>query len=164
MLNLSRLENSELEKESISVEHLINVSYERVQPKAELKKQKIIIDNKSKKDIRVNQQFMSDALVTILDNAVKYSPEKSEIKIKAKSTSSQVTIEIKDNGMGIKSSELQHIFDRFYRADQSRTKNNEHGFGIGLSIAKSAIEAHGGTITAKSTLGKGSTFTINIPV
>ncbi len=75
-----------------------------------------------------------------------------------------VKIRIQDRGPGIRAKELPYIFDRFYRADSSRSKYGVSGYGLGLAIAKNIIELHQGTITAKSKPGDGSTFNIAIPV
>lgn len=98
-----------------------------------------------------------------LDNAIKYSPEKSTITITAKKTDHTIGVAIADQGMGIEKKDIPHIFDRFYRADISRTKQTISGYGLGLSIAKKIIDIHHGSIQIKSELGKGTTFTIFIP-
>lgn len=71
-------------------------------------------------------------------------------------------IEVRDQGRGIRASDLPHIFDRFYRADQSRTKDQVAGYGIGLSLAKKIVEEDGGTISVASTFGSGSVFTVQL--
>ena len=74
-----------------------------------------------------------------------------------------VEIKIIDYGVGIKNEDLPHIFDRFYRADTSRSKNKTNGYGLGLAIAKRIIEMHQGMIIAESRYGKGSTFIVKLP-
>jgi len=73
-------------------------------------------------------------------------------------------VKVKDTGIGIAKEELPHIFDRFYRADQSRSKEKVVGFGLGLSLAKKIIEIHKGTVEVSSILGKRTTFTIKLPL
>ena len=73
-------------------------------------------------------------------------------------------VKVKDTGIGIAKEELPHIFDRFYRADQSRSKEKVAGFGLGLSLAKKIIEIHKGTVEISSILGKRTTFTIKLPL
>ena len=109
-----------------------------------------------------NAEILTDMLVILLDNAIKYSPKKSAITISAKTQGKHVVLDVTDNGPGIEAKDLPHIFDRFYRADTSRSKENVEGHGLGLSIAKRSVEAMGGTITAASTPGKGTTFTIRL--
>jgi two-component system sensor histidine kinase ResE len=74
-----------------------------------------------------------------------------------------VVITVQDSGIGIRAGELPYIFNRFYRADASRTKNQVHGYGLGLSIAKSIIDKHNGKVEVSSTPEKGTTFTIFLP-
>ncbi len=104
-----------------------------------------------------------DLIVIIFDNAIKYSPRESNIEVATKVRDSQVIISISDNGIGIANEDLQHIFDRFYRADAARSKSSKGGYGLGLSIAKKIVDAHSGDLSVKSTIGKGSTFVITLP-
>ena len=163
LLRLARLDHNNLEKESITVAHAVQQAVERVQMKAEQKKQLINTEKVGTESITVNQPAVVEALVTLLDNAVKYSPEKSEITISTKKHRDKVDIAVTDSGIGIKAGELAHIFERFYRADTSRTNSAEHGYGIGLSIAKAVAELHGGSIKVRSTPEHGSTFSITFP-
>jgi heavy metal sensor kinase len=97
----------------------------------------------------------------ILDNAVKYTPPKGSVRVTAYVDKDFAGIRVEDTGVGIPVSEIDHIFDRFYRVDKSRQRS---GFGLGLSIAKSIAEAHGGAIKVNSLPGKGSAFTILLPI
>lgn len=115
-----------------------------------------------KQSAAANAEILTDTLVILLDNAIKYSPKKSAITISAKEQGKHVLLEVTDNGPGIAPQDLSHIFDRFYRADTSRSKENVEGHGLGLSIAKRYIGAMGGTISASSALGKGTTFTLRL--
>ena len=83
-----------------------------------------------------DRQSLVQALVILLDNAIKYSPANSKIYLNASAKRKTVTLNVRDEGSGIDPRDLPHIFDRFYRADKSRNKNNTNGYGIGLSIAK----------------------------
>ncbi|GAU77986.1 HAMP domain-containing sensor histidine kinase [Fusibacter sp. 3D3] len=110
---------------------------------------------------------LKQALRIFVDNSIKYTPEEGEIKISLRATQSQYVVEFSDNGIGISKEDLPHVFDRFYRADKSRTKlkDNQHGgTGLGLSIAKIIIEQHGGAIHVDSELNHGTTFTIMLPI
>jgi two-component system, OmpR family, sensor histidine kinase CiaH len=113
--------------------------------------------------LEAENQLLTEALVIILENAIKYSFENTKIEIGAIAKRNAATIKITDEGIGIEKNELQHIFDRFYRADTSRTKKTA-GYGLGLSIAKEIVGRHGGSILVKSTVGKGSTFIITLPL
>ncbi len=164
LLQLSRLDNDELIKENTSLRQIIEAAVERVEKHALKKKQKITTRKIVETDIFVNQPSVIEALVTFLDNAVTYSSERSEIIISSKKVKNNISIDVTDKGIGIKSEDLPYIFDRFYRADNSRTKEHKEGYGIGLSIAKSVAEAHNGSVSVKSTFGKGSTFTLSLPL
>lgn len=101
--------------------------------------------------------------VILLDNAIKYSKETPNILISIKQDSRKAVVQIKDEGIGIKASDLPHIFNRFYRADTSRSKSTE-GYGLGLSIAKQIVDRHKGSINVSSTPGEGSLITVSLPI
>jgi heavy metal sensor kinase len=102
-------------------------------------------------------------LMTLLDNAVKYTPEHGGIRMRSCSENESLVIEIQDTGIGIPEKDLPNIFERFYRADQART-GRASGAGLGLSIAKWIVEAHRGSIQAFSVLGEGSLFRVTFPL
>ena len=163
LLQLARFDENGLEKSSISLQHIIQQSVENIAIKAQKKKQKIIIEKMPDTTLKANQSALIQTVTILLDNAIKYSPDGATITVASKKFKNTVRIHVTDTGDGIKASELPHIFDRFYRADSSRTKNQSNGYGIGLSIAKTIVDLHGGKISAKSVPGKGSTFTISVP-
>ncbi len=108
-------------------------------------------------DIRLIQRMVAN----LLDNAIKYTPANGRIEVTVSADEDQsVQMTIKDNGMGISNQDLQHIFERFYRCDPSRS---QPGTGLGLSFARAAARAHGGDITVTSELNKGSTFVVVLP-
>jgi signal transduction histidine kinase len=106
---------------------------------------------------------IEELFVILLDNAAKYSPEKSTVKISVRKLKDVVEIAITDQGVGIEAEDLPYIFDRFYRANKSRSKENVSGYGLGLSIAKKIVDAHQGRISVESTVGHGTVFTIILP-
>lgn len=114
--------------------------------------------------VKGNRDAFADVLTVLIDNAIKYSPAKTTVTLSSEKRDGSADIIIADQGMGIKATELPHVFDRFYRADSSRAKQNVEGYGLGLSIAKQLVEQHKGTIVAASTPGKGTTFTITLPL
>ncbi len=120
--------------------------------------------NLCKDDIYVHadKELLKRLLLILLDNAVKYSPENSKIEIIAKEDDRHCQIEVRDEGMGIAEKDLIHIFERFYRADKTRSRQ-QAGIGLGLSIAKEIVELHGGSIEVKSKIGKGSIFIVKLP-
>jgi len=111
--------------------------------------------------IQVDFGLFVQALVNIVDNALKYSPPDSLIEIKARYVHQEVQIEIVDRGTGIPEQDLPHIFDKFYRI---KRPDNVSGTGLGLSITKGLIEAHGGRIEANSQAGRGTVVSIILPV
>ncbi len=109
-----------------------------------------------------NRESLTDVVTILLDNAIKYSPKKSHVVIAAVERNKRIQLTVTDNGPGITPKDQQHIFDRFYRADTSRSKANVEGHGLGLSIASRIMEAHGGDITLTSSPKKGSQFTLDL--
>ncbi|OGM18883.1 hypothetical protein A2686_05105 [Candidatus Woesebacteria bacterium RIFCSPHIGHO2_01_FULL_38_10] len=145
----------------VSLLEIIEAALKKVIPLA--KQKHIIIKNEVDDDIlKGEQQSLTELFVILLDNAIKYSPEQSEIKLSSQKTDHHVEIRVSDKGMGIGEKDLPYIFDRFYRADKSRSK--VAGYGLGLSIAKQIVETHNGSILAQSRLNKGTTFIIQLPV
>ncbi len=112
--------------------------------------------------MRIDTAQMSDALMNLLDNAIKYTPDGGTVDLKAFIEKESLLIQVADNGPGISPDQIPRIFERFYRADKSRARAMG-GTGLGLAIAKHAIESHGGTLQVQSETGKGSTFTIRLP-
>jgi signal transduction histidine kinase len=108
-------------------------------------------------DIPLIQRMVAN----LLDNAIKYTPANGRIDVTASTGADQsVQIAVKDNGMGISGKDLEHIFERFYRCDPSRS---QAGTGLGLSFARAVARAHNGDITVASTIDEGSTFTVKLP-
>jgi len=110
--------------------------------------------------VNVDIERMSQVLDNLILNAFRYTPEGGQVILSAKAPDNLVLIQVKDNGKGIASDDLPHIFDRFYRGEKSRPHNGESG--LGLAIAKSIIEAHGGAISAESLQDQGAIFTISL--
>jgi signal transduction histidine kinase len=104
-------------------------------------------------------QALSGAIQNLLDNAVKYSPECDTVWLDASTTASTVVITVRDRGVGIPPGEQQHVFERFYRGHAASAVT---GTGLGLSLVKHVVEAHGGTITLDSKVGEGTTVTITL--
>jgi signal transduction histidine kinase len=108
-------------------------------------------------------QRLSQLLYILLDNAIKYTPNGGEVRLLLSDEARQLCIKVQDTGIGIKQEDQDHIFERFYRADKSRSRQMG-GHGLGLSIAKWIVGTHGGSIQLVSEVGKGSTFVIRIPL
>lgn len=147
--------------QKLSLSKLLEVALKRTSALAKKKEISIvlkIIDCQ----ILGDKNSLQELFTILIENAIKYSHEKSEIQIISKLAEKYLKVIIKDQGIGIAANDLPHIFDRFYRADKSRSL--VQGFGLGLAIAKEIIEKHRGMIKVKSELGKGSTFTIKFPL
>jgi two-component system sensor histidine kinase CiaH len=114
--------------------------------------------------VGANRQNLAQVLVVLLDNAIKYGPANSTIHLSGGKRNKRAYIEVRDEGPGIRPYDQRRIFDRFYRADQSRSTQHVSGNGIGLSLAKKLVEQQGGEIRVASTVGKGSIFTISLPL
>ncbi len=112
---------------------------------------------------RFDATLLEQAAVNLLDNAIKYSPEKSAIIIEALNRDGEIQIRFRDQGMGIAKKHLPRLFERFYRVDKARSRKLG-GTGLGLAIVKHIAQAHGGNITVESELEQGSTFTLHLPV
>jgi signal transduction histidine kinase len=107
----------------------------------------------------------SQVLTNILDNSLRYTPEGGRVDISTKQNGNQIEIAIQDSGDGVTAEDATHLFDRFYRADQSRTRDSEAGgSGLGLAIAKSIVEMHGGKIWAESEIDNGLKVIIQLPI
>lgn len=111
-----------------------------------------------------DHESLVELVAVLLENAIKYSDPKSSVKIGTGRHGKQGYLSIRDEGYGIKASDIPHIFSRFYRADLSRSKEKVDGYGLGLSIAKKIADLHRGSIEVKSTPGHGSTFTVKLPL
>ena len=113
--------------------------------------------------LKIDQDSISQVLLNLLNNAVKYSDEEKHILVKVQKDSTSASISIADRGVGIPKDELKKIFDKFYRVSTTRTKETR-GSGLGLTLAKHIVEAHGGTIEVESEVAKGSRFTVVLPI
>jgi signal transduction histidine kinase len=149
--------------QEISTKEIIDESIRQIKSLAV--KKKIIIKTLIKNiKFKGEQDKLTNLLVILLDNAIKYSSNGKTIKIKSWKTKHFVNISVKDEGVGILDKDTPHIFDRFYRADNSRSKIQTSGYGLGLSIAKMITEEHKGSILVKSIVGQGTVFTVKLPI
>lgn len=105
---------------------------------------------------------LKQALINLVDNAIKYNRPGGTVRLSACAEGSQVVLQVQDSGIGISKADQQRVFDRFYRVDKSRSRS-QGGSGLGLAIVKKIVEDHGGTISVESTPGEGSTFRIILP-
>lgn len=164
LLELAHTDNRQLELKKVKVGQLVGRAVKQVSPLAKKKQIKITVEGSKDTLLLVNRASIVEVLTIFLDNAIKYSPEKSLVTVTTTVKKEVVTIAVTDNGPGIAAKDLDHIFERFYRADKSRTHQEQAGHGLGLSIAKSIVERNNGSVAVKSRPEKGATFQTSFPI
>lgn len=147
---------------SVSTGEIIKDAQKKVLPLAK-QKQITLTTTGLSQTIEAEKQLLTEVLVILLDNAIKYSPEKTNVEILTWSKDHSVVIAVKDQGIGVDEADIPHLFDRFFRADKARQKTQTLGYGLGLSIAKKIIDIHRGTIEVESVAGMGATFLLILP-
>lgn len=166
LLKLSRIEQEDESKKIIfekrPVKGIIQSAIQVCRPKADAKEIAVHLTCEDGIRANVDVHLMEQAAVNLLDNAVKYSEQRSVIRVDVGSTGSEILIRFQDQGIGIAKEHLPRLFERFYRVDKARSRKLG-GTGLGLSIVKHIAQAHGGRVTVESTPGKGSTFCIHLP-
>ncbi len=164
LLSLSRLESFEqdIPRDWCSVAEIVNRSKADCATLAHPKGITISTSYDGEMYVYANQNLLEQALTNLVDNAVKYSEESSEIEIGVSSRGGRLEFSVTDSGSGIPREEQDRIFERFYRVDRARSRRLG-GTGLGLAIVKHIALAHGGHVHVSSTLGEGSTFTVSIP-
>jgi histidine kinase len=165
---LSRVESHayRLDLRPLDVPALVQTVTQRLAPQADSKR--IALDLELHADlppVLADEDRAIQVLTNLTGNALQYTPEAGTVIISAKPVNDEVQISVRDTGVGIPPEHLSHIFDRFYRVDKSRSRQAGGGSGIGLTIARALVEAHGGRIWVESPgQGQGSTFTFTLPV
>ena len=162
MLDISETEAgaSKLEMEKTDMAELVRDACELFQPSAEEKMVTLISEISDNAFVHGDIQRIQRMVINLLDNALKYTLSGGTVTVSVYADERQAVVSVKDTGIGISKQDLPHIFNRFYRCDQSRS---QAGLGLGLSLAMVIARAHDGNITATSSLGKGSKFTITLP-
>jgi len=164
LMELSRIETGgiKLEREPTDLNLLLKEAARRFTPQAERKKQGIFTRlDSSLPLVPADSERILETINNILHNAIKFTPEGGTITLSSRATPDYVTISVADTGIGISVKDLPHVFERFYKADKSRTQS---GTGLGLAIAKHIVQAHVGKIWVESEPGKGSTFSFSLPL
>ena len=166
LLSLSRIEQSEgsgdLPREPVLVADLLATVVTDCLPRAGERSIRDHVDCDESLTANLNAPLLEQALINLVDNAVKYSGPGSEVRVAAAADGDGVRIAIRDEGCGIEAEHLPRLFERFYRVDKARSRQLG-GTGLGLSIVKHIVQAHGGTVTVASEPGVGSTFTVLLP-
>jgi two-component system phosphate regulon sensor histidine kinase PhoR len=163
LLELSRIESGviPLALQEVPAGHILAAAVDRMKPKAERHGLSLTLDAPdSLPNINSDRNLLERAIVNLIDNAVKFTPTGGDIHVAARASDGLLTVDVRDSGEGIDPDDLPRVFERFYKADRARRGG---GTGLGLAIVKHSIEAHGGSVSAKSEPGRGSRFSFSIP-
>ncbi len=166
ILQAALMERQELQLNltPMHVHELIQDTLENYQLQLKQKEGDVQLLLNAKNDlVNVDEVHFSNLFSNLIDNAIKYSNDKLKISISTHSTKNYLVIRIEDNGIGMSKESVKRIFEKFYRAHTGNLHNIK-GFGLGMSYVKTVIDAHKGKIKVDSTLGKGSTFTVEVPI
>lgn len=164
LIELSRIETGkiELKLEPVNLNVLIEDVADRLTPQAERQQVSLSIELFANLPaVEADSERIRQVIVNLVHNAIKFNHPGGKVKIFTNSNREWVTVSVSDTGIGISREDLLHIFERFFKADKSRSTS---GTGLGLAIAKHLVEAHGGKIRAESEEGKGSTFSFSLPL
>ncbi len=164
LLTLARADSHRLtlHRDLVDFSMLIRTVIDQIAPIAEHKNIDIQRDILPEVRLEADEERMIQLALNLIENAVKYTPEGGLITVTLTQTSGQVRLTVADTGTGIPPEHLPHIFDRFYRMDRSRSRDNG-GFGLGLAIAQHIVQLHGGEITVVSQVGVGTQFGVTLP-
>jgi len=161
VLELARIDAGKvkLQLESLDLGEIVSEVITDLKPLIEKNKQTLIVDIPNNRIIKISgdKQKITQIFSNLISNAIKYTPDKGKIEIKIEDKEKEILVKVMDNGIGIKEKDIPRIFDRFYMADASLTRECNRT-GLGLAIVKENVKLHGGNITVKSKLGEGSTF------
>lgn len=162
---ISRLDAGEGRTEPVTfyLADMVDTTKDQMLLMAEEKNIKVMVEKTHNVRIKGNAARLKQVVVNILDNAIKYTPEDGTISIRIYSTHHKAILEIKDNGIGIPADALPHVFERFYRADKVRSRE-QGGAGLGLAIVRSICQAHGGAVEIESTENQGTTCRVELPL
>ncbi|EGQ22296.1 phosphate regulon sensor histidine kinase protein PhoR [Sporosarcina newyorkensis 2681] len=165
LLRLSSMERGsfEITSKPVNMIEVIKQSIQIVQTKLQKKDMEVVLNMPQQLIIPADHDRLVQVMVNLLNNAIAYSREETTITVSVQEVSDFVNIDVSDEGMGITSSELPRLFERFYRIDRARSRESG-GTGLGLAIVKHIVEAHNGSVTVDSEIGIGTTFKVQLPV
>jgi len=166
LLVLSRLEQDS-EKVEIIIEEsglkpVLEMAIQACAPKASEKKIRVDLNCPESVTARINPQLLEQAVINLVDNAVKYSLPSTQVQVDVSSDNGEIAVVVTDEGRGIAKEHFPRLFERFYRVDSDRSREMG-GTGLGLAIVKHIAQVHGGSVSVDSSVGKGSTFRIHLP-
>jgi two-component system, OmpR family, phosphate regulon sensor histidine kinase PhoR len=167
LLNLSRLEQDaeqgRIEVTRQTLRPILTAAIAACQLPARTRQVAVELDCPEDLAAAVNSRLLEQALINLIDNAVKYSDPGARVEVFARGESQEVIVGVRDHGIGIEAEHLPRLFERFYRVDKGRSRE-QGGTGLGLAIVKHILQAHGGHATVESTVGNGSTFSLHLPL
>lgn len=155
-------EGRKLHLEPVSLDKLVLETFETIQPKAGEKHIRFVLHQMPPATVTGEETLLKRVLFNLMENAVKYTGEGGTVELRLETEADAVRFSVRDTGIGIPKADLLHIFSRFYRVDRSRTRKSG-SVGLGLAIAQRIVRLHKGEISAVSTPGEGSTFTVRLP-
>jgi two-component system, OmpR family, phosphate regulon sensor histidine kinase PhoR len=165
LLDLSRIESGHWQPkmEEVDLRAVVGGVIEDCREKAVAQKVTIAMDlSPDALEVAADEDAVRQVFLNLVDNALRYTPEGGRIVCRSRLEGEEIALSVSDTGAGISREHLPRIFERFYRADPSRSRD-EGGTGLGLAIMKHLVEAHGGRVAAESTLGRGTTITAWFP-
>jgi len=166
LLSLSRLEqghgSAEIVMEESALKPVLELALRVCAAKASEKKVTVELTCPENLTARINPNLFEQAVINLVDNAVKYSQPSTRVRVEGSMNENTVTLAVTDEGRGIEKEHIPRLFERFYRVDKDRSRQMG-GTGLGLAIVKHIAQVHGGTVSVDSSIGKGSTFRIHIP-
>ena len=165
LLVLSKYQSADFkpEFEPVRFIEVLEKAKEKLMPKMSERKITVKIEGEDI-ELEANYNSQVELFTILLDNTIKYSNEDSAVIVKTQVIGKSALFSVQDFGVGIKDEDIPKIFDRFYRSDASRGKDQADGYGLGLAIAKSIVDMHQGKIWVESKLGEGSTFKVELPL
>ncbi len=166
LLTLARLDagTADLHYEPLDLEALLQQVVMKFTPQANQARVNLQSQLERVPDVQGDSDRLAQVFGNLVDNAIKYTPAGGSVLVRTQLSGDKVLVHVADSGVGIAPDDLTRVFERFYRADKSRQSGPDHGAGLGLAIARQIIQAHGGTITVSSSLGRGSEFMVRLPV
>jgi len=166
LLVLSQADKPLYQSSPVNLHDVVQEAYRNVAPLAKLKDIDISLDISLDLQVLICPDDLRRIVTNLLENAVRYSDAGGKVIVRTETAKGYVVIKVEDTGVGIATEDLDKVFDRFWRADKTRT-NHSDGQGLGLAITKALVQRHGGSISLKSEIGKGSTLTVflrSVPV
>jgi signal transduction histidine kinase len=163
LMDISEAETGvlQLKREPVALRQLLSEAVELYEDVSDLKKVTVTLEPGDEMVVSGARDRLRQVFANLLDNAIKYTPEGGSVRIAVTGDASWAVVTVADTGAGIGAQDLPRIWDRLYRADPSRS---ERGLGLGLSLVKAYVEAHHGTVEARSEPGRGAIFVVRLPL